>query len=197
MKFLKPLLLALFATTIYSCGPAVTTTKPTNDKLGKYSTFSYLPNAAIEMPSRVTTDSVNTFIIQQINEKMMDAGYKLDRVNPDLLVLVSTKVTEETGVDKDPVYARYGAYNRAGLNVNPYYSNYYYNGYNNYPSVIGYDTETYSYDDGTLIIQLVERESKQTVWKGTSSTSIYDSGEINALTGLVNAIFEEYPLMSK
>jgi len=180
---------------IYSCGPAVTTTKPTNDNLNKYSTFSYLPNSAIEMPDQAYNDTINTLVIQQINDRMMDAGYKLDRSQPDLLVLVSTKVDQKTETQSEPVYARYGYYNRPGLRINPYYNNYYYRGYANVPTVVGYDTDTYNYKDGTLIIQLVDRESNETVWKGISSTSIYDSSDTIALANLVDVIFEEYPLI--
>ena len=167
-------------TLIVSCGPRVTTKKPTNDNLSKYSTFSYLPNAAIEMPDQAQNDNVNTLVIQQINERMMDEGYKLDRSG--------------TETDTDPVYARYGAYNRSGLRVNSYYNNFYYRGYNTVPTVVGYDTDTYNYKEGTLIVQLVERSSNETVWKGVSSTSVYDSGTTQAMTQLVNAIFDEYPL---
>jgi len=197
MKTMKMLLLLCVATGIYSCGPAVTTTKPTNDNLSKYSTFSYLPNSAIEMPDQSYNDSVNSLVIQQINENMMDAGYKLDRSKPDLLVLVSTKIDQETETETDPVYARYGYYNRPGVGVNSYYNNYYYRGYTTYPAVVGYDTDTYSYKDGTLVVQLVDRESRETVWKGMSSTSIYDSSSTVAMTNLVNAIFKEYPLIKK
>ncbi|KQC34264.1 hypothetical protein AAU57_13650 [Nonlabens sp. YIK11] len=195
MKILKPLFFVLTVALVYSCGPAVNTTKPTDDSLKKYQSFSYLPNSAIEMPDMAMNDDVNTLVIQQINDRMMDAGYELDRTKPDLLVLVSTKVDETTETTTDPVYARYGNYNRPGLRVNSYYNNYYYNGYNTFPTVVGYDTDTYNYKDGTLIIQLVDRESRETVWKGISSTSIYNSGDTAAMTSLVNAIFEEYPLL--
>ncbi len=194
MKLFKYLLLGLLLTLVMSCGPRVTTKKPTNDNLSKYETFSYLPNAAIQMPDQAQNDNVNTLVIQQINERMMDEGYKLDRSEPDLLVLVSTKVNERTETETDPVYARYGAYNRPGLRVNSYYNNFYYRGYNTVPTVVGYDTDTYNYKEGTLIVQLVERSSKETVWKGVSSTSVYDSGTTQAMTQLVNAIFDEYPL---
>jgi len=197
MKFLKILLIAIFSTSIYSCGPAVATRKPTNDNLNKYSTFSYLPNSSIEMPDKNSNDDVNRMVLQSINDNMIDVGYKLDRSQPDLLVLVSTKVDEEKTVEREPVYASYGYYNRTNLAVNPYYNNYYYRGYNNFPRVVGYDTDTYNYTEGTLIIQLVDRESNETIWKGVSSSSIYNSGDIVAMTNMVNAIFEEYPLMEK
>ncbi|WP_194850795.1 DUF4136 domain-containing protein [Nonlabens antarcticus] len=197
MRNLKIVVLLALSVSIYSCGPAVTTTKPTTDNLNKYSTFSYLPNSTIEMPNKsFSSDTVNTMVIQQINDKMITAGYKLDRSQPDLLVLVSTKIEKETETSTEPVYATYGNYNRPGLQINPYYNNYYYNGYASYSNVVGYDTDTYNYKDGTLIVQLVDRNSKKTVWKGISSTSIYNSGDTVALTNLVNAIFEEYPLIN-
>lgn len=195
MKILKLSTLLVVLFTIFSCGTAVNTTKPTDADLSKYKTFSYLPNAAIEMPTQnFSTETVNSMVIQQINDKMMDTGYQLDRNKPDLLVLVSTKINEETATNTDPVYARYGYYNRPNLRVNSYYNNYYFNGFNSYNNVIGYDTDTYTYKEGTLIIQLVDRQSKETVWKGVSNTDIYRSNSTAALTDLVNTIFEEYPL---
>ena len=125
MKFLKPFLLTLMLTALYSCGPTVTTMKPTSDNLNKYATFSYLPNAAIEMPTEnFSTETVNTMVIQQINDQMMDAGYRIERSKPDLLVLVSTKINQETETDTDPIYASYGYYNRPNIRVNSYYNNY-------------------------------------------------------------------------
>ena len=195
MKLFKSILIILITASLYSCGPAVATVKTTDDNLNSYRSFSYLPNAALQMPNKSTSEGVNSIIIQSVNDNMIDAGYKLDRDNPDLLVLVSTKVNEETEVEKDPIYASYGYYNRPGIRVNSYYNNYYYYGYTKYPTVVGYDTDTYNYKEGTLVIYLVDKETNETVWKGASSTSIYDSGNIEAMTQLVNAIFKEYPLM--
>ena len=124
MNFLKSFSVLVILIGIYSCGPAITTTKPTNDNLNKYSTFSYLPNSAIQMPDKAYKDKVNTLVIQQINDRMMDAGYNLDREQPDLLVLVSTKIAQQTETESDPIYARYGYYNRPGLRINSYYNNY-------------------------------------------------------------------------
>lgn len=197
MKLIKSFSIALIAIITHSCGPAVTTMKPTNDNLDKYNTFSYLPNAALEMPDKNSKDGVNRMVIQAINDNMIDAGYRLERDAPDLLVLISSKIAQETEVDREPLYASYGYYNRPGLTVNPYYSNFYYRGYTTFPRVVGYDTDTYNYKEGTLIIQLVDRETNETVWKGLSSKSIYDSANTKAMTNLVNAIFEEYPLLTK
>jgi len=189
--------LLLLAIVITSCGPAVTTTKSNNADLSSYQSFAYLPNADVNMPDRKQNDKVNSLIIENVNSNMMKAGYKLDRDNPDLLVLISTKVNQETETETDPVYATYGYYDRTNLRVSPYYNNFYYNNYNTYPNVVGYDTDTYTYKDGTLIVQLVDREKNKTVWKGVSGTSIYDGSTTSAMRTLVNTIFEEYPLIEK
>lgn len=195
MKKLKFYSLLLIAVVITSCGPAVTTTKSNNADLSSYSSFAYLPNADVNMPDRKKNDQVNSLIIESVNANMMKAGYQLDRENPDLLVLISTKVDKEIETDTDPVYATYGYYDRVNLRVSPYYNDFYYNNYVNYPRVVGYDTDTYTYKDGTLIIQLVDRKKNKTVWKGVSGTSVYDGTTTNAMTNLVNEIFEEYPLI--
>jgi hypothetical protein len=88
-----------------------TTLKPTDDNLNKYATFSYLPNAAIDMHSEKFNTGSKYMVIQQINDKMIDAGYiKIDRTKYDLLILVSTKeISRQTVTDTDPVH---GYYNR-------------------------------------------------------------------------------------
>ena len=197
MKKISLVILMVLTTIIVSCGPAVTTKKTANVDLSTYNSFAYLPNADVEMPQKSQNDEINSILLQEINNNMLKAGYTLDRDNPDLLVLVSAKVSEETEVDRDPVYASYGFYDRTNLAVSPTYNNYYYRSYNVYPTVVGYDTDTYEYKEGTVIIQLVDRETKRTVWKGTSTNSIYDSATVSELERLIRAIFMEYPLVSK
>lgn len=78
--------------------------------------------------------------------------------------------------------------------INPLYNNYYYGGYAGYNNIIGYDTDTYAYEEGSVVINLVDRESRNTVWKGVASESLSNQSNIQEIRGLVNAIFEEYPL---
>ena len=61
---------------------------------------------------------------------------------------------------------------------------------------IGYDRDTYRYKEGTVVIHLVDRKTRNTVWKGVASESLYDQTSTEAMQDLVNAIFEEYPLFN-
>ncbi|MGB3798717.1 MAG: DUF4136 domain-containing protein, partial [Lewinella sp.] len=163
-----------------------------------YSTFAYLPNADIAMQNAdMDQEEVNQRIIETVNTQMQQQGYQINRDNPDLLVLISVKRNQQTERQTDPVYATY-PYGTAGVStVSPYYNNYYYNDFYNYGSVVGYDTDTYNYTEGTLIISLVDRESRNTVWKGMTSEAIYSGSTTDEIVGLVDDIFDEYPLKGR
>ena len=189
------LLAGLFIT---ACSPRVTTAQPTDADLSKYRSFAYLPNADVSLPNaEMDQEQVNSQIVQTVNNQMERQGYTVDRDNPDLLVLISVKRDQETAVRTDPVYATY-PYGTYGVNtVSPYYNNYYYNDFYNYGGVVGYDTDTYNYTEGTLIISLVDRESRNTVWKGITSESIYQGSTTEEIVELVDDIFDEYPVQGR
>ena len=194
MKIFKLTFSAILLISIVSCGPKVSTTKTSNVDLSNYETFAYLPNANAEVEGkRYNDENINTLIVETVKNQMMQEGYNLDRDNPDLLVLISTKTDAETRTNTEVVYSTYPYTNRVNR-VGPYYNNYYYRGYNTYTGVVGYDTNTYSYKEGTLIIDLVDRKTKETVWKGVASDNIYEQATDTEISKMVDDIFNEYPL---
>lgn len=199
MKFFIPLAILMVGLILSSCSPRVVTSRPTDVDLSKYETFAYLPNADVEMNDQADKDKVNGFIIDNVNTEMKKQGYTLDRDNPDLLVMISTRTESETRVDKDPVYANYSyaiypysAYGRT--TVSPYYNNFYYNGFYNYNRVVGYDTDYYKVKIGTLVIMLIDRKTGETVWRGTTSDAVTELTTVEEMISLVDNIFDEYPL---
>ena len=194
MKFFPIASLFLLLAVLSGCSPRVTTARPTSADLSKYTTFAYLPNADVEMRNDVDPEEVNQRIIETVNTQMQQEGYQIDRANPDLLVLISVKRDRETETETQAVYATY-PYGTSGVsNVSPYYNNYYYNDFYNYGSVVGYDTDTYNYTEGTLIISLVDRESRNTVWKGMTSEAVYSGSTTDEIVQLVDDIFDAYPI---
>lgn len=153
-----------------------------------------MPNSNFQKDqTRNNDDQVNQAIIETINSNMRKAGYHLDRENPDLLVLVSTKTNREEGVTTDPVYASY-PYTPMASTIRPFYEPFYYTGFTRLTRIVGYDTDTYQYKEGTLVINLVDRQTQETVWKGIATENIYNQGTTSAIQELVNEIFEKYPL---
>jgi len=187
-------ILGIIAILVASCGPRVQTMRPNEADLSKYETFAYLPNSNDQLTNKAYSNlTVNTTVVDAINMNMKKEGYSLDRDNPDLLVLVSTKTNMETATTTDPVYATY-PYSYPINSISPYYNSYYYRGYNNFTNVVGYDTDTYTYQEGTVVVDIIDRKTNENVWKGKSSKNIYNQSERAAIIGLVDNIFKEYPL---
>lgn len=197
MKFLKIILPVFLFLFLAGCKDNVQTFKPMNVDLSEYETFAYLPNTDIEVPGKdYSTEEVNQIIIETVNQNMMEAGYTLDRDNPDLLVLISAETDLEVATERDPAYARYPytvpeTGDTISAEVYPVYTPYYYRGFTGYR---GYDTDVYAFEEGTVIIDLIDRETKKTVWKGITSETIFDEPTTAAIAELVNDIFQEYPL---
>ena len=195
MKKLQLILLFLAGSVLISCGPRVSTAKMTNKDLSIYDTFAYLPSTGIDMPAESFDDeTVNEAVIETVNQNLREAGYVLDRENPDLLVLISTKTDVEVGTTTDAMFATY-PYATGVTTVSPFYDPYYYSGFSGFNEFVGYDVDTYRYKQGAVIINLVDRETRETVWKGVASESIFNQPTVQAIQELVNAIFEEYPLI--
>ncbi|UZH54518.1 DUF4136 domain-containing protein [Salinimicrobium tongyeongense] len=194
MKKLNLIVMLLIVGLILGCGPRVATQKTTSKDLGNYDSFAYLPNSNVNAQNLpMDSEDVSRAVIEAVNMNMREVGYNLDRQNPDLLVLISTETDTELETTTDAVYATY-PYTAGVSTINPLYNNYYYGGYAGYNNIIGYDTDTYAYEEGTVVINLVDRESRNTVWKGVASESLSNQSNIQEIRGLVNAIFEEYPL---
>ena len=178
---------------LYSCATNVRTLNPSANDLSDYETFAYLPNTNVEVEGKNYTDTtVNRSIVEAVRINLQQEGYKLDRKNPDMLVLISTSTNVEVETDTDPVYAAY-PYNYGVPTVSPYYDAYFYYDYPAYKQVIGYNTTTYTYEEGTLVIDLIDRKSHKTIWKGIASSDIYNQSSAAAIRGMVDDIFDEFP----
>ncbi|MAQ75780.1 MAG: hypothetical protein CL613_05550, partial [Aquimarina sp.] len=96
--------------------------------------------------------------------------------------------------DADPVYATY-PYNVSSP-VSPYYDPYYYNYYFGYGDVVGYDVNYDRYKDGTLIVDLVDRKTKEVIWSGAATDEIYMNNESKAISQYVDDLFKDFPTVA-
>ncbi len=124
------IIISLLTLVLMACGPKVSTEKVSGKNLNSYSTFAYLPNSNFDDYIKFETDnSVGMAVIENVNHNMQKVGYKMDRNNPDLLVLLSTTTNIEKTASTEPVYATYPIYYGRGYPVSPYYQDYYYYNY--------------------------------------------------------------------
>jgi hypothetical protein len=96
--------------------------------------------------------------------------------------------------DVDAVYATY-PYN-SPYPVSPYYENNYYWDYGTYSEFVGYDVDYSSYEVGTLIVDIIDRKTKNKLWTGTAEQAIYQMDTAGAVAESVDAIFDAYPDVS-
>lgn len=180
---------------LQSCSPRVVTSRPNDADLSKYESFAYLPNATLDVEDgKFNTEKVNTRLVQILNRQMMDAGYELDRDRPDLLVILNLNTNTEVATDREPVYANYpyDPYNSSA--VSPYYNDYYYRDYVGYNGIVGYEYDTYTYKEGSVVVTLIDRKTRSVVWRGATADDFYNQSNTTAMMDLVKNIFEEYPL---
>jgi hypothetical protein len=185
---------SLLALALMACGPRVSTVKVTDKDLSSYTTFAYLPNSNFDDYVKFETDnSVGMAVIENVNRNMQQVGYKMDRNNPDLAVLLSTTTDIEKTVFTDPVFATYPRYYDRRYAVSPYYQNYYYYNYTGFNKVVGFETDVDRYKEGTLLLYLIDSKSKEVVWKGTASELIFQQSESQAISKFVDDMFDKFP----
>jgi len=197
MKKIKIILTISLLLILSACATNVHTINPSGNDLSNYETFAYLPNTNVEVEGKNYSDTaVNRMIVESVKMNLEEHGLEIERNKPDLLVLISTSADVELKTDTQPVYATY-PYQYGIGRVSPWYNPYYFYGYSSYSPVVGYNTTTYSYKEGTLVIDLIDRETKKTVWKGIANEQIYSEPTTEAIQGLVGDIFREFPMEEK
>jgi hypothetical protein len=79
----------------------------------------------------------------------------------------------------------------SGYNVNRNYA------YNNTPYIIGYNTQQVAYNEGTLLIDVIDRKVNQMIWRGWSVDTLIDEEALEQeLPGDIKRIFKKYPIPS-
>ncbi|MFD0975906.1 DUF4136 domain-containing protein [Salinimicrobium gaetbulicola] len=188
-KFLFTLSIAIM---IASCGPKVNTDKRVAVDMDSFSSYAFLPNQDTIKTSNYDNKLVNEMVIGYINDEMTDQDYRLDREQPDLLVYYHLMMDEATAVNSVPVYTNYSYY-RPGYYVGPYYRDFAYNNYYTIPRLSGEHIKQVSYKEGTLVIDLIDRRTKEIIWRGTAN-DVISPGDLDAeIRSYVNAIFEKFP----
>ncbi|WP_287443345.1 DUF4136 domain-containing protein [Thalassospira sp.] len=185
MTKIKLVLVAMMATVLAACatGPRIYTDADPAADFGRYQTFAFVEGAGKNAEAQYQTLSGQR-IEDAINTAMVSRGYQLDIHNPDLLINFHLK-TEEKTRSSPPVYmGGYYGY-RSGMYVG-------------WP---GYVEPGYvdSYTEGTLSIDLVDRQTRQMVWEGTAVSRVTSSlreAPNETVRAAVASIFAQYPYVA-
>ncbi len=169
--------------------PGVNTAKVPGVDLSSYATYAYLPSGDTA-GYRVAFDET---VIQEVNQEMQARGYRLDRENPDLLVLFRSFYQEATAIERTPIYSSYDYY-RPDLLAPITLEEYYYARYYLIDRVRGSYIREVEYSQGSFVVDIIDTSTKEIIWRGWSPTSVDPLALQSSIGSYVDNIFEEYPV---
>lgn len=190
MKNLIPPILVLLALLWQGCTTtpvSVSTDYDRNASFARYTTFKWYQDKP--MAGRDTTRTYDTFLDRRIRgaveANLARKGFRLVNANPDVLVAYDVKV--ETKQEARPDYTFAPGF---GYGYGYWYGYRYDYGYSrfNRPMLIN------EYQDGAIIIDLVDARDNELVWRGWGQMEVaspnVSEAEINKIVG---QILEKYP----
>jgi hypothetical protein len=195
-----------------------------NQNLSTYRSFAWLPKDSSQIQNVLFDNQIiEQTIRENVNKELFSRGLSVNRETPDVLLQYTLVVEQKeekfinTQTIRDPFLNNnlppYNAYASAYdspanlyLYSNPsnyFNSTYYVNQYpyfNNYgypiPSSYYQSQNIYQtqFKEGTLIIDVIERNTGKLLWRGWNKDVLYDPNSYERiLPGEIIEIFKEYP----
>jgi hypothetical protein len=149
-------------------------------------TFAFLPPIDSVKNSFFENDIMNENIRVAILTEMKKRGYTADTLMPELLIKFHLMIQNKTDIVNAPVYTYPGM--MSPFPYNPYY---FFPG----PIYLGNDIERINYQQGTLLIDVIQRSSGKLVWRGWSVGDLDNPIKFrDELPNLVRRILKNYPI---
>lgn len=182
-RFVVTIALAISITACTS-GPKVRVDADPSANLAGYKTFAFFEELATDK-SRYST-MITGRLKEATRRELKRRGYEEVEQNPNLLVNFNTNVENRTDVQSTPS-ASAGFYGyRGGA----------YGAWGGYPT----DIHTTHYQEGTLVIDLVDAEKKQLVWQAVAQGRLSKKAIENptsSIDALIAEMFEKYPVPAR
>ncbi len=174
------------AALLASCAstPRVDTQTAPGVSLGNYDTFGWVEPLGTDRAGYASflSNSLKTATRSVLEAK----GYTYAESSPKMLVNFNVSVQQKTDVDNFGPPIAYGPWGyRAGL----------YGGWAGY----GYPTMVNQYDEGTLMVDLVDPDAKAMIWEGVTKMRSNDASKWTdeQVKSHVGAVFSELPAAAR
>lgn len=160
-----------FSLVLFSCVSTMDIGSKKENKIdfGQYKTYAWLHRIKTNKHAdrRIANEIVEDRIINFTNKELQDKGYKVDTLNPDLLL--DYDIVTEQKVSEVPVSVYMGDYYFSYSAVVPQAPiNTWVNGEQNNGTVND------KYTHGTVVVYVGDRTKKQLIWEGWAQGSIHD-----------------------
>ncbi len=186
IKYFLPVIVALI---LASCGGGHTKEAKT---LKNYNSYAFLPNKDTIKSRSYDNEAIHEEIVSTVNENMKDEDYIVDKNQPDVLIFVHTMFDEKADVNADPIYTSYSYY-RPNFYIGPYYEPYVYEDYYTIQRLDGNSIQQVPYTERSIVIDFIDRRSKQIIWRATSDREIGTRRIERDVRNFVEDIFKQFP----
>jgi hypothetical protein len=181
----KYVVLIWFAFVLMATSCAITDMDPRAD-FSHYRTFAW-GTANVEVKNPLYRGGlIDKEIKRTVESEFASRGISFNKKNPDFVVSYQTYTENKQGTYGGGAYGYpyypYGYY-RFGWWGMPYY------GYGTYPQ------NSYSYTEGTLIIDITDKQTNELVWRGSVKGKLSATGLRKQIDKGVKAIMKKYPVI--
>ncbi len=171
-------------------------------------TFAFLPPVDSIKSALFDHGLMNENIRVAILTEMKKRSYMADTLAPELLVKFHIMVEQKENIVNNSTFS-YGGMGMGGMGMGGMGMGYgmggmmygmgmgYGMGYYNYPSQIymGNDIQKVDYEQGTVVVDVIERSTGKLVWRGWSIGDLQNPMQYtNELPNLIYRIFRHYPI---
>lgn len=150
---------------LVSCGTTAMVQKDDHVDIRKFRTYAWVDASTKDTSNHSvkTNDLTDRKIKEAVERNLTEAGWKLTKKNPDVLLTYEIDIEKERRDRQTPIYSeptyRY-VYSPYGRRWVPIY----------YPSeLMGYRNTTDVVQEHTLTLSLIDAETDKTVWQGWTS----------------------------
>ena len=161
--------------------------------LNKYHTFAWLPPFDT-LKRDGYTDIADEKIKEETTMQLEKRGLLLKAGNPDLLVRYSIGVNNKVKLYEEPVYTYVDGFYPGVVRYR--HGRYFYYSYRRpFPVYVGSEIERIPYKEGTLIIDLIDRQSGRVIWRGYGMGEIINPEKaIHDIPEVVEGIINKLPV---
>lgn len=191
VKRMQLLLLSLYSLLVSGCAPSVevTTDYDQSTNFNQYQTFRFYqdqPSETREVPVN-HNPLLDRYLRNAISQTLTNQGLRFDTSNPDLKVAYDIAVNTVTEANPDQSDAPGFGHSYS------YWHGYHYDyGFNRFP--VSY-REISQYREGTVMIDLIDPDTNELVWRGVGEAAIDMTGGIDQerIDKIVSNILKKYP----
>ncbi len=169
-----------------SCGPQVFFDTSPSINFNRYKkSFAFLPHVDSLQTCIFDNDIMDEHIQEVISMEMQKRNYVIDTREPELMIKFHLMVEDKEDIVNTPIYSYPWVYS-------PYrYPYYFYPG----PIYLGNNIQRIDYQEGTLVIDAIARNSGKLIWRGWAVGKLDDPELfIEKLPATIHRIFIHFPI---